>query len=154
MIILNLNKINLLDNNIKEYSYSLEMQIKKSIKKYAQLKPLIVKPQSDNNYILIEGYLLYKCLIDLGFNKAYCVNVGFITELEILDLKLKLYEHGDCNILQQAQLICNLLKKYTIEQISKETEIPYEKIIILKDILKINYQSKENKVIQTSMFEL
>ena len=59
-----LNKIQIKFKSIKKFDTFKYMQLKKSIKKYGQLKPLLVL----EDLTLIDGHLLYKCLGELKYD--------------------------------------------------------------------------------------
>lgn len=153
MITLDINKLILDTRHFREYDHFIRLKLIKSIKKYGQIVPLIVQ-QVGEYYMILDGNLRLNIFKELGFNSIFCVVVDQeLTDIELLDLKLKLNTYSDTNILQLAEVINEYGKLYNPTQISEATDLELAKVLILKDILKVKeYQTEKENVNQSKLF--
>lgn len=79
---LELNKISILDNNIKEHDVILFEKLKTSIKKRGQLHNIVVCENENGSFDCLAGSKTVKAMRELGFNDIYAINLGLLLEIE------------------------------------------------------------------------
>jgi hypothetical protein len=82
LVKLNISDVVYTKSKIKENDYQLIEKLKMSIQAQGQLKSILVCEGDLNKYQCIEGSKILFCLIELGYEYVYAINIGKLTETE------------------------------------------------------------------------
>lgn len=137
---ININEIvdNISSSYIDNFKYE---KLKIFIQNYGQLKNIVVF-KVNKKYIIIDGYILYKCMKELNYKEIYVSIIPLKTEEEALLLSLLLNIKFDSDWIKLANVIKKLLCNYELNYLSEV--LPYDKTEIEKYPLLLEYDFKKH----------
>jgi len=113
--------------SLKNYDDITYHKLKNQIKKNGQLMSILVF-KSNDGYIVISGYSIYKVMKDIGKKNIFACVVSGLSEKELNLLGLEMNIKFRDDIVKIAKCIKMILKDYSAEEISITTDF-YEKEI-------------------------
>lgn len=159
MVIQKINIERVLHEDDDLYSFKERCPVKKKmrldlIKSNGQIYPLVGYFYKEQ-FVIIEGKIDFECLKELEYSEVYVNDVGFKSPLEHVSLSYLLTESvRDVDSLKLAVLIDYLSSGYTDVQLSEKLGMKLNQILVLKDILKLDFvvtSQKDNS--QQILFE-
>ena len=70
LVRLNINLINIIDEQIKEYNHQLYAKMQKSVEKRGQLKNIVVCETEDGRFDCLDGSKMVKIFKNIGVSKS------------------------------------------------------------------------------------
>lgn len=128
------NDINFLEDDLKKRN-----SLKNFIKKYGQIKNLIVYEQ-DKKYYLLSDYYYFECLKELKIKTVSVFNVGEMDLDEATLVALGLINSFDLDYIQMAKQIKKILNTYDGEQISALTHMEKREIEVFPRLLDFDFK--------------
>lgn len=136
---------NIEDISGTSFSYINNLQYEKLklfIKKYGQIKNIVVVQGKKNKYKIVDGYQVYTCMKDLGYEKILVSILDKEYDPKIFSILLNI-KFGD-DLVKLSKMIKVLLEEYSSQELSEI--LPFEKTEIEKYPLLLDFDFKKYNV--------
>ena len=126
LVRINLNLINLIDDQIKEYDHQLYAKMKKSVEKRGQLKNIVVCETKEGKFECLDGSKMVKIYREIGQNHIIAFNLGVLSDEEKNIVRIELSrDYFLTNYVYIGSLLKESLKTHKIEEICNI--LPFDK---------------------------
>ena len=126
LVRLNINLINIIDEQIKEYNHQLYAKMQKSVEKRGQLKNIVVCETEDGRFDCLDGSKMVKIFKDIGQTHIVAYNLGVLSDEEKNIVRIELSrDYFLTNYVYIGTLLKESLKAHKIEEICNI--LPFDK---------------------------
>lgn len=126
LVRLNINLINIIDEQIKEYNHQLYAKMLKSVEKRGQLKNIVVCETEDGRFDCLDGSKMVKIFKDIGQTHIVAYNLGVLSDEEKNIVRIELSrDYFLTNYVYIGTLLKESLKAHKIEEICNI--LPFDK---------------------------
>ena len=126
LVRLNINLINIIDEQIKEYNHQLYAKMQKSVEKRGQLKNIVVCETEDGRFDCLDGSKMVKIFKDIGQTHIVAYNLGVLSHEEKNIVRIELSrDYFLTNYVYIGTLLKESLKAHKIEEICNI--LPFDK---------------------------
>ena len=157
MEFIDITKIDVNEQEIKENDSLLIEKIKKTISKYGQVKSIVVVEKNDS-YLCVDGSKVLRCMKELQYSEAHCINVGKLSDEDELLLRISISrDYFLTNYVLLGELFKELRKSKKIEDICNFVPFDTRQVNKMIDMTEFDWEAfNQNKQIegQITMFDV
>lgn len=157
MEFIEISKIHVQEHDIKEQDALLIEKIKKTIAKFGQIKSIVVVEKVDG-YLCIDGSKILKCMKELKYDSAHCINLGQLSDEDELLARISISrDYFLTNYVLLGELFKELRKSKKIEEICNFVPFDTRQVNKMIDMTEFDWEAfNQTKQIegQITMFDV